>query len=133
MWTIGEAAAMFGLRVSALRYYEELGLLTPVGRRGATRLYDRAQLRRLAFVGIARELGLPLETAREVLDGAEDRWREHVRHQLDELAAQAARIERARTLLGHSLECPSPHPIADCPHLIGALDRTIEGSGPEPA
>lgn len=127
LWTISEAAARFGMRASALRHYEDLGLLTPVSRTGGRRCYDRTQLRRLAFVRIARDLGLPLQATREVLDGSEDRWRDVVDSQLAELAEQAERIRRAQDLLSHARECPSAHPITQCPHLIAELDRAIDG------
>lgn len=129
-WTIGEAAARFGLAPSALRYYEELGLLTPTVRTGGRRRYDRAQMRRLAFVCTARELGLPLRSTREVLDGAAHRWRGIVTAQLAELAEQAERIRRAQEVLGHALHCPTSHPITECTDLAEALDRAVDtGTG----
>jgi DNA-binding transcriptional MerR regulator len=109
-WTIGEAAARFGLRASALRYYEELGLVTPVARERGKRIYDRVQLRRLAYVCTGRELGLPLDGIRRALDGSGHRWR-----------------DRARELLTHTLECDSPHPITGCPRLLRELDRAVDG------
>lgn len=130
-WTIGEAAARFGLAPSALRHYEELGLLTPVSRTGGKRCYDRVQMRRLAFVCTARDLGLPLAATREVLDGDEYRWREQVTEQLAELAAQAERIRRAQQVLGHALECPTAHPITECRYLISDLDSAVDGRRPE--
>src|SRR5688572_29885812 len=57
---IGEAAVRFGLRASALRYYEDRGLVTASARRGGKRWYDREQLRRIAFVQIGRQLGMTL-------------------------------------------------------------------------
>lgn len=126
-WTIGEVAARFGVRASALRYYEELGLVTPVARVRGRRVYDRSQLRRLAFVRTGRELGLPLDGIRRTLDGEEHRWRDEVRRQLDDLDAQARRIERARTLLVHALECDSPDPVTRCSRLVAELDRAVDG------
>src|SRR3712207_7588273 len=59
--TIGELARRSGLAPSALRYYEELGLIvsrrTPSGRR----TFERSTLRRLAFVRAGRNVGLTLE------------------------------------------------------------------------
>ncbi len=126
-WTIGEAAARFGLRSSALRYYEELGLIEPVERSGQARQYDRTQLRRLAFVRTAKDLGLPLRATREVMDGPEHRWRELVDEQVARLDVQAERIRRAQDVLRHARVCPSAHPLTQCPNLIAALDRAIDG------
>lgn len=75
-----------------------------------------------------RDLGLPLHRMREVLDGDEHRWREHVRTQLAELDAQAERIADARNLLTRALECDRPHPPTDCPQLLATLDRAVDGT-----
>lgn len=61
--TIGELAARSGLAPSALRYYEELGLITSVRTSGGQRRYARATLRRVAFVRAAQQVGLSLEEA----------------------------------------------------------------------
>ena len=46
---IGEAARMLKVNASALRYYEERGLVKPACRVNGRRMYGRAELRRLAF------------------------------------------------------------------------------------
>src|SRR5262245_55964482 len=58
--TIGQLAALAGVRTSALRYYEAIGLLRPAGRQGARRWYDEAGLRRLAAIGLWQQAGLRL-------------------------------------------------------------------------
>ncbi|WP_037603521.1 redox-sensitive transcriptional activator SoxR [Streptacidiphilus rugosus] len=59
--TIGELAARSGLATSALRYYEELGLISSERTAGGQRRYHRAMLRRVAFVRAAQRVGLSLE------------------------------------------------------------------------
>lgn len=61
---IGQAAERLGLNPSALRYYDERGLVRAPTRRAGRRMYGRDELRRLAFIKIAQQLGLPLETSR---------------------------------------------------------------------
>lgn len=102
---IGDAAARFGLRTSALRYYEERGLLTPATRVGGRRCYDRDQLRRLAFVQIGRQLGMSLNRLAEMLDGPEHRWRTLVQEQIAVLTERIEQADRARRVLAHALEC----------------------------
>jgi MerR family redox-sensitive transcriptional activator SoxR len=63
--TIGDVAARSGLATSALRYYERLGLIESQRSAGGQRRYHRSALRRLAFVRVARQLGLSLE---EIID-----------------------------------------------------------------
>ena len=88
---IGDAAQMLGLNTSALRYYEDRGLVTPE-RRAGKRMYSREQLRRLAFIQLMQRLGIRLDAASAVLDEPSDQWRDVVRGQIaavDELIARA--------------------------------------------
>ncbi|WP_224823593.1 redox-sensitive transcriptional activator SoxR [Cognatishimia sp. MH4019] len=58
--TIGEIAARTGLAVSAIRFYEEHGIVHPVRNDGGHRRYGRHDIRRLSFVMAAQKLGFPL-------------------------------------------------------------------------
>lgn len=66
---IGEVAADSGLPIKTIRYYEELGLLTPVVQRSQSgyRLFQRSVLNRLAFIKRAQSLGLSLNEVQEIL------------------------------------------------------------------
>jgi len=73
MFSIGEISRRTGVKVATIRYYEGMGLIVPQARtEGNQRRYDRAGLKRLGFIRHARDLGLPLETIRE-LAALEDR------------------------------------------------------------
>jgi DNA-binding transcriptional MerR regulator len=63
--TISQVARRFGLRSSALRYYEQIGILAPVNRVSGRRRYDSLSLRRLAVIQRARDAGFALEDIRE--------------------------------------------------------------------
>lgn len=74
-YTIGQVADRSGFSPSALRYYEQHGLIEPVGRTEAGyRLYDERSLARLGFIGRAKQLGCTLEeiTALAELWAADD-------------------------------------------------------------
>jgi len=58
--TVGEVAQRAGISVPALRYYEQLGLVTSRRTTGNQRRYERSVLRRLAVVAAGRRVGLPL-------------------------------------------------------------------------
>ena len=64
---IGEVARRAGIAASALRYYEEAGLIAAVRPEGGQRRYPRSVLRRLAFVRAAQNVGLTLDEIREAL------------------------------------------------------------------
>ena len=65
--TIGEVAKRSGVARSALRFYEERGLIRSVRNRSGHRRYPRGVLRRVAFIVFAQRIGLSLEeVAREL-------------------------------------------------------------------
>src|SRR5882757_6423372 len=66
---IGELAARSGNARSALRYYEDLGLIHSERTAGGQRRYRRAILRRLAFIRAAQRIGLSLDEVRDSLAG----------------------------------------------------------------
>jgi MerR family redox-sensitive transcriptional activator SoxR len=68
MLSIGEVAERTGLAVSAIRYYEETGLVHPGRNAGGQRRFERADIRRLSFVMIAQEFGFSLPQIKAELD-----------------------------------------------------------------
>ena len=58
---IGDFAKRAGVAASALRFYEERGLISSTGRRGGRRVYARSALRRVAFIQAAQAVGFALE------------------------------------------------------------------------
>jgi DNA-binding transcriptional MerR regulator len=124
--TIGEAARLLGLNTSALRYYEDRGLVSPE-RRGGKRAYSREQLRRLALVQVMQRLGIRLDAASAVLDEPSDRWRGVIREQIAAIDDLIARANGARDFLEHALACPADHPVEDCEHMIAVLDKRLGG------
>lgn len=66
--SIGEIAARTGLAVSAIRYYEDEGLIAPWRTAAGRRRFQRADIRRLSFVMIAQQFGFTLPQIRVELD-----------------------------------------------------------------
>lgn len=64
---IGDLAARAGVSVSAIRFYEARGLLTPFRNSGGQRRFLRSDIRRLSFILIAQQLGLSIEAIRTEL------------------------------------------------------------------
>ncbi|MEV6598895.1 redox-sensitive transcriptional activator SoxR [Actinoplanes sp. NPDC051346] len=65
--TIGDMAARSGVAPSALRYYEREGLIRSTRTGGNQRRYERHELRRVAFIKIAQQVGVSLEEIRGAL------------------------------------------------------------------
>lgn len=128
---IGEAAARLQMSPSALRYYDERGLVSPRVRQAGKRMYGAEELRRLALLKIVNRLGLPLDTAAAVLDAPSEQWRETVRQQIAALDLVIAQAQGAQQFLAHALRCPKDHPARECETMIGALDRLVDGMSVE--
>ena len=109
--TIGEVAQRAGVRTSALRYYEEVGVLPPAERVGGQRRYDEAVLARLAVVRLAQEVGFSVAEIRSLVEGFNDRgvasqrWQELASRKLTEVDALITRAEHMKQLLEESLHC----------------------------
>jgi DNA-binding transcriptional MerR regulator len=124
---IGEAAARLRMTPSALRYYDERGLVRPQDRWAGRRMYGTDELRRLALIKIFHRLGIPLDTAAAVLDAPSPQWRELVREQIAHLDEVIAQAQGAQLFLTHALHCPTDHPARECSRMTGALDRLVDG------
>ena len=96
--TISEVARRVGLRASAIRYYEQIGLLPSAQRVSGQRRYDGTVFHRLALVQRARRLGFSLREVRQLFFGfrpaarASERWQRLSRKKLAELDAQVREI-----------------------------------------
>jgi len=69
---IGKLAERTGLAVSAIRYYEDIGLLTAARNAGGQRRFPRSDIRRLSYILIAREFGFTLGEIKDQLDSLPD-------------------------------------------------------------
>ena len=114
---IGEVARRAGVRVSLIRYYEEIGLLPAPERVSGQRRYDEPVLRRLAVIDVAQRAGLSLDEIRELVDHGNDpmndRLRELAARRLPEIDALIERAQRVRTWLQAATGCDC-QAIDDC-------------------
>ena len=67
--TIGQVARRLGVRPSALRYYERIGLLPPIERVNGQRRYGPAILSRLTVIDVAKQAGFTMREIRVLLSG----------------------------------------------------------------
>jgi MerR family redox-sensitive transcriptional activator SoxR len=110
--TIGELAARSGFAPSALRYYESLELITSTRTSGNQRRYERAMLRRLAFIRSAQRVGLSLEEITEALrtlpgnrTPTKADWTRLSHQWRGRLNEQIERLERLRDRLDSCIGC----------------------------
>lgn len=125
MLSIGEVAEKSGLRPSALRYYEEAGLLAPSERVSGRRHYDASVLDRLRVISCAQSAGFTIAEIRELIqgqDGAQGAWRDLAERKLAEVNALIDKAQATRRLLEDSLQC-----------ACESLEECSAGHGPKQA
>jgi MerR family redox-sensitive transcriptional activator SoxR len=108
---ISDVARVFGLRTSAIRYYEQIGILPAPTRKNGQRRYDNSALFRLAVVQRARETGFTLEEIRELFFGftpgtrPPKRWHQLSQRKITELQERMKRLKQMETLLKRVEDC----------------------------
>jgi MerR family transcriptional regulator, redox-sensitive transcriptional activator SoxR len=110
--TIGQLSERSGIATSALRFYEDRGLIHSQRTLGNQRRYAKLTLRRVAFVRAAQQIGLSLDEIKEALDSLpQDRtptkadWTRLSKQWRPRLDEQIARIERLRDQLDGCIGC----------------------------
>jgi MerR family redox-sensitive transcriptional activator SoxR len=108
--TIGQAAKQCGVRPSALRYYESVGLLPSLPRASGRRLYDAAALQRLSVIQLAKRAGFSISEIRTLVRGPHgtspsDRWRELAQRKLHDLDSMVEQASEMRRILLRGLKC----------------------------
>lgn len=108
---IGQLAHRAGLRASAIRYYERLGLLAPPHRVGGQRRYSPDALDRVLLIRFASEMGFSLAEIKLFLSGLREdapvgpRWKKLATKKISEVEESIARSLRLKTLLQNLLHC----------------------------
>jgi len=127
---IGEAAKRADLPVKTVRYYAEIGLVSPNGRSASGyREYDEIAVRKLQFVARSRAFGFGIPASRELLSLFEDRSRESADvkrialARISELDEKLRELKLLRDELAHLAESCAGNSRPDCP-IIDGLARS---------
>ena len=134
--TVGELSRRTGVPASALRFYEDEGLISSRRTAGNQRRYRRDTLRRVTFVRMSQRVGMPLSKIREVLallpdDRTPTRadWTRISRCWQDDLNARIRQLEQLRDQLDDCIGCGCMS-LAKC-RLANPGDRLgADGPGP---
>jgi MerR family redox-sensitive transcriptional activator SoxR len=110
--TVTDVARRSGFAASALRFYEDQGLIEATRSAGGRRRYERGVLRRLAFIRAASNIGLSLTEVREELDRLprgrtpnKADWQRISRHWRTRLDERVAALQRLRDGLDSCIGC----------------------------
>jgi MerR family redox-sensitive transcriptional activator SoxR len=124
--TIGQVAKGSGFTASAIRFYEEAGVLPKAVRIGGRRQYDASILETLAVLDRAKACGFSLADTRQLFYGfrhespPSERWRTLARRKLVELDEMLCKIVAIKELLERSCECKN---LRECGRRILASKR----------
>jgi DNA-binding transcriptional MerR regulator len=133
--TIGELADRTGVAPSALRYYEELGLIPPPRRASGQRRYDTSAVVLVGMILCFRDVGFSLNEMKPLMASRSqslDAWRELAGIKLAELDERIARAQVARVALQHALRCKHED-LLDCPNFARVLSARVAGKPLEEA
>jgi DNA-binding transcriptional MerR regulator len=130
--SIGELAARTGVAVTALRYYDELGLVRPQRRASGQRRYPESAVRAVGVVLFLRDVGFSLAEAGELLatQPRSARWSDLIERKIEALAEHQRRLAVARVALDHARNCPAEDP-SHCPRFWAIIDARLDGASLE--
>lgn len=134
--SIGEVARRTGLSVSAIRFYEERGLVASVRNSGGQRRFARSDIRRLSFVMIAQQMGFSIDRIGKALSSlplhkapTKSQWSKIAENFQSDLQDRIATLSRMSEKLGGCIGCGCLS-LDQC-HLYNPQDRANGlGSGP---
>jgi DNA-binding transcriptional MerR regulator len=126
---INEVAQRSGLPASALRFYEEKGLIASIGRRGLRRLFEADVMERLALISLGRAAGFSLDEIGVLFagDGRPAIDRQMLAAKADELDRTIRKLTAMRDGLRHAAACPAPSHM-ECPRFRRFLRAAASGA-----
>ena len=127
--TIGELARRAGVTASALRYYEELGLLPAPARISGQRRYPESAARLVAAILLYRDAGFTLAEQKALITARASAPADRsqlMQRKLAELDEQIARAQAAREAISHGLRCPHQD-ITQCPNFNAGVTARLAG------
>ncbi len=126
---ISEVARRAGVPASTLRYYEEKGLIAPLGRQGVRRRFSPAVLDQLALIALGQAAGFSLDEIGSMFghDGEPSIDRQMLSAKADEIDQMVKRLNAMSRGLRHAAVCPAPR-HAECPSFQRLLKAAAAGT-----
>ena len=120
---IGEVSRRAGVRASTLRYYEEIGLISSVARRGLRRQFEPDVLLQLALISMGKAAGFSLGDIATMFgrDGKPDLPRKDLHDRADALDRHIGELTALRDTLRHVADCPALSHM-ECPTFRRLVD-----------
>jgi len=127
---IGEVATRSGIKPSALRYYEEAGLISSVSRHGLRRQFPPEVLLQLKLIAMGKSAGFSLDEIAGMFgrNGMPDLPRDVMHAKADEIDRQIHELTALRDTLRHVADCPAPSHM-ECPTFRRLVDLAGKRGG----
>lgn len=127
---IGEVSVRSGIKPSALRYYEEIGLITSIFRHGLRRQFPPEVLLQLKLIAMGKTAGFSLEEISGMFGktGAPELPRAALHQKADEIDRQIRELTALSDTLRHVAECSAPSHM-ECPTFRRLLDVAGKRAG----
>jgi DNA-binding transcriptional MerR regulator len=135
MYTIGQLAELTGVAPSAIRYYEDLGLMPRARRVSGQRRYGPVSVDLVGMILVLRDMGFSLsemKTLTSSRSGSTGAWRELAHRKITDLEEHIYRAQVARVALQHALRCKYED-LADCPNFADVIAAKLAGERLEEA
>lgn len=125
---IAEVARQSGVPASTLRFYEEKGLISSIGRQGLRRVFSPNILERLALIALGRAAGFSLDEIARMTGakGNPNIDRELLTSKADELDETIQKLTAMRDGLRHAAVCSAPSHM-ECPKFHRLLAFAAQG------
>jgi DNA-binding transcriptional MerR regulator len=133
--TIGELAGRTGVTTSALRYWEELGLISAPVRFFGQRRYHESAVGLVGMILLLRDVGFSLRESKAFLASrtqAVEGWRRLAQRKLADLDEQIVKAQTAKEAITHALHCPHDD-ITTCPNFANVIAARLAGQPLEEA
>lgn len=129
---IGVVSEKSGVPASTLRYYDDIGLITSIARRGLRRQFGQGTLAQLALISLGKQAGFSLNEIKGMFgqDGAPDLPRATLHKRADLLDRQIRELTILRNALRHVAQCPAQSHMA-CPKFRRLLRLSTDGEAPK--
>ncbi|WP_288383427.1 helix-turn-helix domain-containing protein [uncultured Acinetobacter sp.] len=126
--TISTLVRQTGLTSSALRYYERMGLIRSIGRKGLQRVFSEQVLEQLALIELGKKAGFSIAEIKAMLgrpDSQVDKLK--LEEKAQELEQKIRELESLRKMLNHATQCSFVNPL-ECPKFKRIMALSKAGS-----
>jgi len=125
MFTIGQLSVATGVPTSTIRFWERRDLLRPAARSGGQRRYTEDALSQVGMLRLCQDAGFTLAEIQDLVTKQQTdqfRWRELVDAKMVTITESLRKLNKARDLLTHALECEHED-ITQCPLFQAAVQH----------